>query len=357
MKIIQVIPNLGIGGAEIMCESLTYELIRKGHSVIVISLYNLNTEITARLKKNNIDIRFLNKKRGLNISVIRKLRKIIKQENPDVVHSHLYAIKYVVLSCIFSKKTRCIHTVHNIASKETTKIGLFLNKIFFKCKKAIPVALSKQIQKSIVEVYHLKSENVPIVYNGIDLSKCNRKTNYEIKGNVKILHIGRFMEQKNHAGLIDAFKLFHDKFPKSELQLIGDGPLREEIDIKVRDYRLESCVTFMGLQKDVYNYLHDADIFVLPSLYEGMPMTLIEAMGTGLPIIATCVGGVPDMLDNVSALLVPINTVEITRAFEKYYTDLNLRRHHGEAALELSKKFSASFMAEGYLKIYFSERK
>ena len=120
----------------------------------------------------------------------------------------------------------------------------------------------------------------------------------------------------------------------------------------MKDNRMESCVHFLGLQGNVYKYLHETDIFALPSLYEGIPMTIIEAMGTGLPIVATAVGGVPDMLSDDCALLVPVEADAIAAAFEKYYSDANLRESHGRAALRRADAFSASVMAQKYIAIY-----
>ena len=93
-------------------------------------------------------------------------------------------------------------------------------------------------------------------------------------------------------------------------------------------------------------------MFTLPSFKEGVPMSLEEAMGTGLPIVATAVGGVPDMLDENSAQLVSVNEEEIAAAFEKYYLDYNLRKRHGENALKMSQRFSAETMAKLYCNIY-----
>ena len=191
-----------------------------------------------------------------------------------------------------------------------------------------------------------------MVFNGIDLSRCIPKTDYSVNGNFKILHIGRFSEQKNHIGLVKAFKLFHDKHADSELGLIGDGEKKAEIEKYVEDNGLTSAVKFLGLQNNVYGYLNDADIFTLPSNYEGIPMTLIEAMGTGLPIVATAVGGVPDMLDEESALLVNVNDSAIAVAYEKYYLNEELRICHGISAAGLSKRFSSREMASRYCEFY-----
>ena len=352
MNIVQIIPMFGLAGAETMCENLTYELVELGHKVTVISLYDYHSAITERLENAGVDIRYLGKKRGLDLSMIRKIKRVLKDTKADVVHTHLYSIEYAVLAAILAGVKHRVHTIHNVAEKENGKKARKLNKFFFKHCHVIPVALSKLIRDSIAKEYGINKNKIPVIYNGIDLSKCLPKTDYSICGNFKILHIGRFSEQKNHIGLVKAFKLFHDKHINSELWLIGDGEKKAEIEKHVEDNGLVSSVKFLGLQSNVYVYLHDADIFTLPSNYEGIPMTLIEAMGTGLPIVATAVGGVPDMLDEESTLLVSPEDNCICEAFEKYYESEYLRRLHGGKSMEKSNLFSSAVMAEKYSKIY-----
>lgn len=352
MKIIQIMPEFGLAGAEIMCESLTYELIKLGHSVIVLSMYDYHSAITERMEAAGVDVRYLGKKPGLDFSMIGKMKKIFKEEKPDAVHTHRYVMEYAVPAAVMAGVKRRVHTVHNVARKENTKTARMLNKIFYKCFGAVPVALSGLIQGTVAEEYKIKKEKIPVIFNGINLSKCRPKESYEINGNFKILHIGRFSEQKNHIGLLKAFQMFHEKHPDSELWLIGDGEKRVEIEEYVKDNALTSAVKFLGLQSDVYGYLHDADIFTLPSLYEGIPMTLIEAMGTGLPIAATAVGGVPDMLDSSCAALIQADGDELISAFEEYYINADKREAHGSMAKEKSEAFSSAKMCESYLKVY-----
>lgn len=353
MKIVQVMPEFGLAGAETMCENLTYELIKLGHEVIVISMYDYHSAITERLEKSGIDVRYLGKKPGLDIAIIPRIKKILKEVSADVVHTHLYCAQYAVPAAMLAGVKHRIHTVHNVAEKENGKLARKLNKFFFKHCHLIPVALSELIRDSIVKEYGINKDKIPVIYNGIDLSKCLPKTDYSIYGNFKILHIGRFSEQKNHVGLLKAFKLFHDNHSDSELWLIGDGEKKIEIERYVAENNLDKSVKFLGLQSNVYGYLHDADMFTLPSNYEGVPMTLIEAMGTGLPIVATAVGGIPDMLsNNKNALLVDISFEEIANAFEQYYLDENLRKNHGQHVKERSYMFSSVTMAKEYLKIY-----
>ena len=358
MKVIQVIPNLLMGGAEIMCENLTLELKNMDIDVKIVSLYSYETPITERLKENGVEIIFLDKKPGMDLSIIKKLKKVFDREKPDVVHSHISSQKYAMPAAKKSKVPVRVHTVHNVAQKELTKIDKFLAKRFYKKQGVIPVALSEAVKETVAMVYGNLQKEVPVVFNGINLSKCIKKESYGVEGNLKIVHIGRFSEQKNHKGLIDAFKIFNSQRPESELWLIGDGPKREEMEEYVKENNLTSSVKFLGLQSNVYGFLHEADIFTLPSIYEGIPMTLIEAMGTALPIVATNVGGIPDMItDNESGILTRIDAKEIADAFLRLSNDEELRKKLGQNALYRSQAFSSVEMAKKYIEIYKGEQK
>ena len=351
MKIIQVIPFFGLGGAETMCENLIYELQAMGHQVIALSLYEKETPITQRLTEAGVDLRYLHKKEGLDFSLYGKLRKIFKNERPDVVHTHLYTTKYV-FPVAAAMTIRVVHTVHSVANQEASALSRTVNGFFFKRGKAVPVALSANIRQTIREAYPLTEDRIPVVLNGIDLSKCIQKKSYGPSEPFKIVHVGSYQEVKNHIGMLEAFGQFHKKYPNTQLHLIGDGPRRSLIEELVREKGLTDSVVFYGFQSDVYRFLPDMDVFTLPSLYEGVPMSIAEAMGTGLPIAATRVGGIPDMLDDESALLVPVDADAIAAAYEKYYLDEGLRERHGRAALEGSVRFSAKTMAQDYVQIY-----
>ncbi len=352
MKILQIIPNFGMGGAETMCENLCYELRKRGHEVIVVSLYDTRSAITDRLEASGADLRYLGKTSGFDLGMLHRLRRLVKAEKPDVIHTHLYALKYAVLASVFTKCKKRVHTVHNMAEKECSGSDQKLSCIFFRRGLVVPVALSPEIRGTITALYGLRDEKVPVVYNGIDLSRCSPKASYERGDVFRILHIGRFFAQKNHIGLVRAFECFHKEHADSELCLIGDGELRREIEAYVGEHGLTDAVRFLGLQPNVYGFLSDADLFTLPSSFEGVPMTLIEAMGTALPIVATAVGGVPDMLDGESAWLVPCEEGAVAEAFSEAYLDSEKREKRGTGAFLRSKRFSVEEMASSYLAIY-----
>lgn len=351
MKIIQIIPSLGVGGAENVCETLTKELERMGHSVLVVSLYSEKTILTERMLKSGCKLVFLEKKKGTDLNCVRKLRRLIISEKPDVIHTHLYALKYAALAAI-GTKLPIIHTVHNIASKEASKIDQLINRLIYSMRIAKPVALSNEIQKTIVEMYKLDHKLVPVIKNGVDMSKCIIKKNYEKNEPFRVVHIGRFFEQKNHSLMINAMNTLA-RTNNIHLDFYGDGPLMEACISSVKEQCLEQFISFRGVSSDVFPILTNADVFILPSKWEGVPISIIEAMGTGLPIIATKVGGITDMLENEkSALLIDPIEEDLINALVRLINEIDLRRKLGENAIVASEQFSATKMVKEYLMVY-----
>ena len=352
MKILHVISNLNLAGAQTMCRNLTLALKFRGEDVQVVSLFDTSNAITKQLEDNGIKVLCLGKKKGADLSIFRKLHKVFKREHPDIIHVHGAALKYAGPASLFIK-AKIVHTLHSLANMEGGKVNGFINRLSYKIKRVHPAALTPIVRDSISKKYRIKKENIPVVYNGVDLSSCVVKQSYEVNNNFTILHIGRFDKEKNHIGLINAFELFLSEFPDSNLNLIGGGLLENEIKAFVHEKRLDDHVHFLGMQSNVYPYLNKADIFALPSTLEGMPMTLIEAMGTGLPIVATPVGGVPDMLtDGVNAIFAKINDSSIADALLMYAKNEKLREKIGKQALLDSKVFSSQNMANSYYEFY-----
>lgn len=353
MKILQVIPSFALGGAETMCENLLYSLRAQGHDVVAVSLFDSRTPITDRLEAARIKIFFMGKRPGPDFSMRGKLKKLFAAERPDVVHVHLNAIKYAAPAAKAAKVKKCVYTVHNLAQKDASGIAQKMNARYFSKKIAFPVALSPIVRDSVADLYGIDPATIPVIYNGIDLSRCLQKQTYCERESLELLHIGRFMPQKNHAEMIRAFALIHKKHPKTRLRFVGDGALCAECKALTNELALSESIIFEGAQANVFPYLQNADAFILPSLYEGIPITLIEAMGTGLPIVASAVGGVVDMLsDGESALLCSPDAESIAARCCELIGSCQKREALGRAALEASKRFSAELMAKKYVEVY-----
>lgn len=353
MKVLQVMPEFGVAGAETMCKDLSLELKKLGVDVVVVSLYDYHSSLTEQLESAGVKVIYLGKKRGFDLRMKGRLYKVFKEEKPDAIHMHRHLMQYAVPAAKKAKIKNLFYTVHSIASNENNKIALYLNKIYFKRYGVCPVALSGIVQESVIAQYGLKKGRIPIVFNGVNLTKCTPKTDYSLKGKFTIIHVGRFCDVKNHTMLLTAFLKFNRQIPNSRLVLVGDGEGRSAAEAFVAKNGLTESVEFAGLQANVFPYLAKADIFTLPSKCEGMPLTIIEAMGTGLPIVATKVGGTAALVDNgVEGILTPVDSDELADAFVTLAKDSAVREKYGKNGLKKAKLFSARRMAEEYIKLY-----
>lgn len=358
LNVLLVMPEFGLAGAETMCESLANELSMDSYiRVTIASLFTFHSAITDRLEQNGIKVYYLGKKRGVDISVVFKLFKIIKDNNINVIHTHRYVMPYAIPAAILGRVAIRVHTVHNIASKELLPAQRKFASLCYKFLSVTPIAISPQVKKTIADEYRLPLGRIPMIFNGSDLSKCIVKTDYGIKdGILHILHIGRYMEVKNQDLTIKTICLLIKNGFRVECSFIGGGDKEEYYRNIARGLGVNDICHFLGLQSNVYPYLHEADVFILPSKYEGMPISLIEAMGTGLPIIASNVGGVPDMITNgESGVLIEPNETDLYNAIIQLYTDIRLREKLGKGALKKAQIFSSSQMASNYISVYNSK--
>lgn len=355
MKIIQFMPKFGLAGAETMCENLTYELVKKGHEVIVISLYDYHSPITNRLENTGVRLVYLDKKPGLDLPIVSKIRKILKEYRPHILHTHLYLLKYVYPAAISLPIKGIVHTLHNVAEKENNKLDRTINKFLFKAGKAIPVALTEQISNTIQNEYGISQERIPVILNGVNLRLCIPETDYSLKDkeHIDLIHVGRYTPVKNHEQLIDAVVKVHEVFPNIRLHLYGDGELKGTINDTIKNSNACDYIFDHGLTDNVYIPLSKADIFLLPSIYEGMPMTIIEAMATGLPVVASAVGGVPDMIeDGENGLLCGTDANSISDSIMRLINDEDLCKSLGGSAIKRAKDFSSEKMANDYIDLY-----
>lgn len=354
LRIVQIIPTLNIAGAERMASQLAIYQRKMGHDVYFINFYNVNTSITEELRKEGIEIIYLNKKRGFDITIIFKLWSHLKRIGPDIIHTHLNTLVYVALPSLFMN-IPLIHTVHNIAEKEIPYISSKVHKYLYNKKRAIPIAISPIINKTICNFYKMQEKQVPTIYNGINLSNCKKKELYSNNINT-ILHIGRFSEQKNHEMLIEAFSKLVLDMPHTKLLLAGDGELRSEVEKKIKKLHLESNIKLLGVVDNVFDLLHSVDLFVLPSKYEGFPITLIEALGTGIPVIATDVGGVRDIItDQYSGLLCELDPEDLVNKIKRLNDDNELYMSIAQNALRTANMFSVEEMTRNYIDIYIKQ--
>jgi len=304
VKILHIIPSLHGGGAEKFTIDICNEL-SKGNEVVVCSMYKVTKDMfMAKALNENIKLVTLDKRLGFSPSMFIKVYKTIKEEKPDVVNTHLNAFFYSSLAVIFSK-IRFFHTVHNLAKSETRNTYRKIYKVFFKFFSATPVAISQKVLKSIQDEYgksfNLLIENgvkKPILSSHYDQAKIlvdSYKENEETK---VFLTIGRISIQKNHKMLIEVFNKLITKGENIVLLIIGD--ISDESTRVLKEELLSLAkerVHFLGLQEHVSDFLACSDAFCLSSLYEGLPITLLESLSMGVVPICTPAGGIVDVVN------------------------------------------------------------
>ena len=360
-KIVCVVPSLARGGAEKMALDLVTYLDKTSFDVVLISLYSDKGEFFNKLaSERGVDVYYLDKKPGFDFKTILKLSKLLTSIKPDVIHTHLYSSIYCIPWIgLRAKKTLWVHTVHNIASKELPRPYLEIMKYYYRNKKALPIGISDEIRKTVSTQYQLKEHKIPLIYNGIDTTYFSPEQIIENGENQKqkevlISCVARFSGQKNHKLLIEAFKDAQNKYSNIKLVLIGDGPLRRDIEEQIESYDLKDKIILTGDSSNVLNWLRKSDVFVLSSDYEGLPISMLEAMSVGVPVIATGVGGVTDVVVNgkEGIIVPPKKSKDLSDAIVTLSSNSEMRSIMGQKARERAMEFDIRKMSEKYGAIY-----
>lgn len=354
IKVLHVIPSVGVGGAEKLALDICKFINKSKFEVKLVSLFASTGSVYEQFaRENNIEIIFLDKELGFDYKIIKKLRNLFKREQVDIINTHLSVIIYILPAIILRKKIKVFHTVHNMANKELIEPIKLIMRVAYKFLGVTPIGISDYITKTIHTEYNIKLSKIPCIYNGIDseLFSYRQRTSNKI---TKFIHVGRFTEQKNHRLLIQAFNLAVKKNPNMTLSLVGGGELFEEIQEYVKELGLCDKIIFRGIQKNVKNELEEADIFVMTSNWEGLPISVLEAMACGLPIITTRAGGVVDIVKHrQNGLVVELEDEQgIAEAMLVLSKENKLVQEMSTASRELVNHYDIRKQVEKYEQLY-----
>jgi glycosyltransferase involved in cell wall biosynthesis len=362
MRILQAIPTLGLGGAERLVASLASHLLCWGHSVAVVAQYeSTGSWIEKRLASEGVELHFLGKRPGPDVRIVPRTARAIRRFYPDVVHSHsAHVLRYAIPAVAMAARCPIVHTLHNVAEYEADAPGKILQYVAFRAG-VTPVAIGRAVAESLRRVYRLVPRHV--IPNGIPIGDFAPppESMEELRvaldlppGAPTFVAVGRFMEQKNHITLLHAFASDRLRSLGAHLLLVGDGELRGALERTVLELGLGSRVRFLGNRPDVPRLLHAADVFVLASRWEGNPLSVMEAMAAGRPVVATAVGCVPELVVNGAGQLVaPGDIAGLERAMFELASDLPLARAQGAAAAAVARdRFDSALMARAYERLY-----
>lgn len=303
MKILQLIFSLDSGGAERLVTNLSNELIKNNEVIVCIVFPISQNPIFLSHLSHHIRIVSLNQSKGISIMGAINFVKIIRHERPNVIHAHLNTVVYCYLPSLFLRKVKYFHTLHNLAEKTVANYWQkIVNFIYYRTKIIIPIAISELCATSFRKYY--KIDKIEIVENGVPT--INKFTNSSV--NVKFemdalrnndllfLHIASYSIAKNQKMLIDTFNELISEGYSIKLIVIGRG-FNAEVQRKLNDNNQEGII-FLGEREFPTEYLLNCDCFVMSSHWEGLPMSLLEAISCGIPAVSTPAGGIVDVLEN-----------------------------------------------------------
>ena len=342
--------TMELGGTENVILQLCETFKPLVNKIVVCSCGGVNEK---KLKELNIkhytipDIE--NKNPSCIITVSKMLKKIIKNENITVVHTHHRMAAFYVAFLKIYKKCLFINTSHNT----------FDNKVKFTryaYKHANLVACGEMVKKNLVETFGLPEKQVTVIHNAVKPFVDQIKVDSFIKqlhekGCFVVGNIGRLSEQKGMEYFIDAAEITIKKHSNVRFFIVGDGELKDELINRVKEKHLENLIQFLGYRSDIQNTMKQFDFVVLSSLWEGLPLTPIEAFSVGKTVIGTSVDGTPEIIeDKENGLLVNAKDVrQLSDAMNILIEDENLRK---ELEVNAKKCYMEEFSFDKLAKEY-----
>jgi glycosyltransferase involved in cell wall biosynthesis len=364
IKVLEVIQQGEIGGGESHLLTLMGEIDKNRFEPVVVALSD--GEMISRLTKMGIRNYVVNTRLPFNIMVWKQLRRILLRERIDIIHTHGARALSNLLQPARRLGIPVIHTIHGWsfhdhlpAWKRRIRI---MGERFLTSRATLNIAVSESNRRIGLE--KLGVFRCEVVHNGVDLSVFGANVPHGgIRGEfgiqpgaVVITFVARFIHDKNPLPLVRAFgALVHD-YPEARLIMVGDGPAREEAMKLAAGMNLNGLIFFPGFRRDVPEILADSDIFCLPSIKEGLPVSLIEAMAVKNAVIATDVQGCVDVVTNgADGLLVPLDGLQegLEKALRTLLSDPDRRRVlAARARAKVEEQFDAKGMTRKLEDLY-----
>jgi len=366
--VLHLISSSGFYGADNVLIELSKQMLHSAFSPVVgvfKNLHNPRLEVARVAKLHNLPVEVFPCNGRVDVSTILLIKKFLKTEKIDIIHSHGYKSNLYAVAASVGNTVSLVATCHNwLGDDRKMKLYARLDKSFLNRFDKV-VAVSDSVGKEILE-HNIPSAKVLIIPNGIDLDRFNSgkrsdtlRREFGIDPECTIIGtVGRLSEEKGHSHLLHAAEKVLRTYPNVVFLIVGDGPLRQELEKKASQLAQGKSVNpflFTGVRDDMERIYSLMDIFVLPSLTEGLPMVLLEAMAAQKPVVATKVGAVPGVIDDGhSGLLIPPGDVEsLSGAIIDLLKDPHRAQHLAQNGYKrVRDHFSSKRMAEQYVEVY-----
>jgi glycosyltransferase involved in cell wall biosynthesis len=361
MRILQFISSSGFFGAENVVLQLAVSLDKLGADITVgvfNNSRNPHLELFEECHAKKIKTKSFNCRGRIDFAFVRTLREFVIDGNIDIIHSHGYKSNIYAYLATMGAPVHRIATCHNwIGSDPKMKFYAKLDRFILR-KFSHIIAVSSQVSQQLL-LSRVRPDKVQFINNGIDTdvffdaapaSALINEFGVTAENHV-IVTVGRISEEKGHVFLLKAFKEISSSCPGVKLLIVGDGPLRQKLESEFAGPN----IIFTGNRRDVAEIYRLMDIFVLPSLTEGLPMVLLEAMSSGKAVVASRVGEIPAVVEknNVGVLVAPGSEMELQHAISRLLDSPVSLKESGVNAREVVKeKYSAKAMGQAYFKVY-----
>lgn len=385
LNVMQIISNLDVGGAQEVVRTLVEYLADDCQPVVCTFK---DGPLRQDIERLGIHVEKLPARRysvvALPLFIVdmiriwRSLAKLVKEHNVDVVQTHLLrSLDFLTLLLFYTTNLQVVlWTFHNASfelpvtdsqkHKWLVRLKRYSHRFLYRWSSHLVsgfIAVSDKVEEAMVETIGPIQDKITVICNGVDVKryeklvgKTSLRNQLGLEANAYLISVvATFKEQKGHCYLIEAMASIVPKHPDVHVLFIGDGELREALQAQVERLGLGDHIHFLGNRHDVPALLAAGDSFVLPSLWEGLPMALLEAMATGLPIVATEVSGtVQVMTSNDTGILVPPGDAQrLAQAIEQLLTDPIRAQAMGAAARRrVKEEFSAQKQADEHLALY-----
>lgn len=351
IKILHILPSLSRGGAEKVCFDIVSNLDREKFSPSLI-LFKDNGEgldWRGKLKEASIPLHSLKKKYKIDLKNLWQIYRTIVEIKPDIVHTHLGADVYGRIAAHFARVKVIVSTEHNINKSERPVIS-WLKKITAKWADVI-FPVSQAVKNDAIDRYKISSDKLIVIYNGIDTNyfSNNAIVKNENEAELVIGAMGRLSKQKGFALLIEAAEKI--RYKNYKILIAGEGELEADLRSQIKLLGLEDKIELVGKVKS-RDFLKKIDIFVFPSLWEGLGLVALEAAAMRRPIVASATGGIREIISDESGYLFETgNENDLARQINELIAHLNddTQKVKVERAYEIiSQRFTLDKMIFDY---------
>jgi glycosyltransferase involved in cell wall biosynthesis len=359
----QVLHSLNVGGAEVLAARLARQL-RDACRFVFVCLEELGT-LGEELRSESFTVDVLGRKPGLDGRCALRLAQHLRRHRVDLIHAHQYTpFFYSLLARLIFDRPAVLFTEHGRHSPDYRRPKrVVANRLLLQRRDRV-VGVGQAVRTALINHEGLPAQRVGVIYNGVDTAGIGNSTadrdavRREIgvdPGDFVVLLVARLDYLKDHATALRTLRRAVAHQPKVRLVLAGEGPERGAIEQTVQQLDLAANVRFLGLRKDVARLLKATDMFLLTSISEGIPLTVIEAMAAGLPVLATRVGGLAELVEDGQSgfLAPPRDDATLADRLLRLAGDANLRHAFGRRGQERAQTlFTENLMHARYLELY-----